>query len=147
MAVVSPVRSPVKPLVKPLLAGSLLFSLIGLLLDFGSAKSLLTQSALFPSALKTGKAVETLSKTCESEVVETSQLSREQLLQILAIPERDSKSRIRQIIAEPYCQLSNLQIRAGVDAVREAYPLAFDPNTTLVLLYEGEEYAGYRFKY
>jgi len=147
MAVARPVSNPAKSLIKPLLAGSLMFSLIGLLLDFSSAKSLLSQASLLPSAIKAGRAVETLAKDCESAIAEASQLSREQLLQILAIPERDSKTRIRQIVAEPYCELSNLQVRAGVDAVREAYPLAFDPNTTLVLLYENDEYAGYRFKY
>ncbi|MFK8182829.1 MAG: hypothetical protein AB8B99_05595 [Phormidesmis sp.] len=147
MAVVSPVRNPIKPLIKPLLAGGLMFSLIALLVDFSSAKALLSPSGLLPNTLSQGKATETLAKTCEGTVTETAQLSREQLLQLLAIPERDSKARVRQIVKEPYCQLSTLQIRAGVDAVREAYPLAFDPETTLVVLYENEEYAGYRFKH
>ena len=66
---------------------------------------------------------------------------------LLAVPERDSKSRSREIIQEPYCTLSALNIRAGVEADREAYPLAFEPNTTLVILYENDEYAGYRFKH
>ena len=80
-------------------------------------------------------------------MVSTAQLSREQLLALLAVPERDTKARIREIVAEPYCQLSALNVRAGVKAEREAYPLAFDPNTTLVILYENDEYAGYRFKH
>ena len=38
------------------------------------------------------------------------------------------------------------EVRAGVSAERAAYPLAFDPNTWLVVLYEDEEYVGYGFK-
>lgn len=147
MAIASPVHNPIKPFVKPLLAGGLLFSLIVLLVDFSSAKALLSHTPIFSDSLNQGKAVETLAKDCESEIVETAQLSREQLLQILAVPERDSKARMRQIVQAPYCQLSTLQVREGVDAVREAYPLAFDPAMTLVLLYENDEYVGYRFKH
>ena len=60
---------------------------------------------------------------------------------------RDAKTRVRQIVSEPYCQLPTLKVRSGVDAEREAYPLAFDPGTTLVILYENDEYAGYRFSF
>ncbi|MEM6449219.1 MAG: hypothetical protein AAF703_02790 [Cyanobacteria bacterium P01_D01_bin.105] len=147
MAAVSPVRNPIKPLIKPLLASSLLFALIALLVDFSGAKALLSSSSLLSSSTSSGKAIETLRATCEGDITETARLSREQLLQLLAVPERDSKTRIRQIAQAPYCQLSTLQVRAGVDAVREAYPLAFDPATILVILYENDEYAGYRFKH
>lgn len=147
MAAINPIRNPIKPLVKPLVAGGLMFSLIGLLVDFSSAKALLSPSALLPNSLSQGKSTETLAKTCEGTITEAAQLSREQLLQLLAVPERDSKDRVRQIVNEPYCQLSTLQVRAGIDAVREAYPLEFDPDTTLVVLYENNEYAGYRFKH
>jgi hypothetical protein len=41
--------------------------------------------------------------------------------------------------------LASLQIRAGATSLREAYPLEFDPQTWLVLLYEGDQYTGYRF--
>ena len=147
MAAVNSVRNPIQPLIKPLLASSLLFALIALLVDFSGAKALLSSSKLLLNPASSGKAIETLKKTCEGDITETARLSREQLLQLLAVPERDSKSRIRQIVQTPYCQLSSLQVRAGVDAVREAYPLAFDPETTLVILYENDEYAGYRFKH
>lgn len=133
--------------IKPLLAGGLILSLMGLLLDVNGVKSLLSNPAAFARSPVTGKSVEQLSSACTSEVVGTAQLSRQQLLELLAVPERDSKERIRQIVAEPYCQLSAINIRAGVAAEREAYPLAFDPDTTLVLLYENDEYAGYRFKH
>lgn len=147
MAAINPVRNPLKPLLKPLLAGGLMFSLIAILLDFSGAKTLLFNSSFLSASADQGKAAKTLAKSCESDITETAQLSREQLLQLLAVPERDSKTRIRQIVQTPYCQLASIQVRAGVDAVREAYPLAFDPDTALVLLYENDEYAGYRFKH
>ena len=147
MSITHSTRRSLKPLIKPLLAGGLMFSLIGLLVDFSSAQALFSDASFLANPLKPKTAADTLAKTCTGEVTETAQLSRKQLLQLLAIPERDSKSRVRQIVKAPYCELSSIQIRAGVEAVREAYPLAFDPETTLVILYENEEYAGYRFKH
>jgi len=132
---------------KPLIAAGLMFSLMALLLDVNDIKSLLSDPAAFAKSPLTGKAIAALSQDCEGDITDTARLSREQLLKLLAVPERDSKSRIRQITQAPYCELSSIQVRAGVDAVREAYPLAFDPNTTLVILYENDEYAGYRFKH
>ncbi len=82
---------------------------------------------------------------CQEVVQPNAVLSREDLAQMLTIPERSAKSALREIIAEPYCQLPGLAVRADVTAMREAYPLAFDPQTWLVLLYEGKEYAGYAF--
>jgi hypothetical protein len=82
---------------------------------------------------------------CQEVVQPQSILSREQLVKLLAIPERSAKSKIRQILREPYCYLASLKIRAGVLSQREAYPLEFDTDMWLVILYEGEEYAGYRF--
>ena len=73
------------------------------------------------------------------------QASAQQLTQLIAVPERSPKANIHEIIREPYCLLPSLNIRAGVNAVREAYPLEFDPDTWIVVLYEGDEYAGYRF--
>ncbi|MDA0266840.1 MAG: hypothetical protein O3A14_07725 [Cyanobacteria bacterium] len=85
--------------------------------------------------------------SCKAFVQTEATLSREQLAQLLTIPERDSKARVRQVVAEPYCTLASLQVRSGVEAEREAYPLAFDPKTQLVILYENDEYAGYRFNF
>jgi len=137
------VRSPLKPLI----AGGLILSLVGLFLDINGVKSLLSNPAAFAFSPLSEQSIEQLSSDCTGEVSDKAKLSREQLLALLAVPERDSKSRIRQIVAEPYCQLASLNVRAGVEAEREAYPLAFDPNTTLVILYENDEYAGYRFKH
>jgi hypothetical protein len=54
-------------------------------------------------------------------VQSNAQLSREQLAQLLVVPERDPKENVRKIVAEPYCSLQ-LQVRSGVVSEREAYP-------------------------
>jgi hypothetical protein len=84
---------------------------------------------------------------CEKIVQSNAQLSREQLAKLLAVPERDPKENVRKIVAEPYCSLSQLQVRSGVVSEREAYPMAWDPAVQLVILYENDEYAGYRFRF
>ncbi|MEM7795128.1 MAG: hypothetical protein AAF579_11855 [Cyanobacteria bacterium P01_C01_bin.118] len=121
---------------KPLVAVSLAIILGALLLDFDKLK------AVFPSVGAIDQQT-----ACNKVISDQAKLSREQLATLLTIPERDAKSRVRQIVSEPYCQLPTLKVRSGVDAEREAYPLAFDPGTTLVILYENNEYAGYRFSF
>lgn len=86
-----------------------------------------------------------LTASCQEVVKSEAVLSKKQLAQLLTIPEGDKKQRIREIVQEPYCNLQSLQIRAGATAQREAYPLEFDRDTWLVILYEGEQYTGYRF--
>ena len=89
--------------------------------------------------------VKSRNRQCQEVIQPNSVLSRQQLTQLIAVPERSPKANIHEIIREPYCLLPSLNIRAGVNAVREAYPLEFDPDTWIVVLYEGDEYAGYRF--
>ncbi|WP_225885312.1 hypothetical protein [Leptolyngbya sp. KIOST-1] len=84
---------------------------------------------------------------CEKIVQSNAQLSREQLAKLLVVPERDPKENVRKIVAEPYCTLPQLQVRSGVVSEREAYPMAWDPSVQLVILYENDEYAGYRFRF
>lgn len=142
--------TPSKPIhypIKPLLVGGLMFALIGILLDISGSGPLFRMPLSFAQAPVRGKAAESLEKSCATDIVKSARLSRAQLLELLSIPERDSKTKVREIVKEPYCQLSSLNIRADVKAEREAYPLEFDPNTALVILYENDEYAGYRFKF
>ena len=148
MTQAKPNPTPTNSALKPLLAGGLIFALVMIFLDVhGGMQNLLNNpSALMRSPLQ-NKGLGKLSNACTTDIADTARLSREQLLKLLAVPERDTKARVREITQEPYCQLSSLEIRAGVNAVREAYPLAFDPNTALVILYENDEYAGYRFKH
>ncbi len=81
---------------------------------------------------------------CQKIVSQDVRLTKDQLAKLLAIVEGDKRDRVRQIVPSPYCTLQTLQIRAGAQSQREAYPLAFDPNTWLVILYEGDQYTGYR---
>jgi hypothetical protein len=82
---------------------------------------------------------------CEQVVQPQATLSRSDLAKLLTIPEGKPRQAIRELIHQPYCQLPKLQIRAGAVAERDAYPLAFDPRHWLVVLYEGDQYAGFEF--
>lgn len=86
-----------------------------------------------------------VSNDCAEIVQPQTVLSREQLSKLLTIPERDRKENVRAVVSDPYCRLPNVEVRQGVVAEREVYPLAFDPQTWFVVLYEGEEYVGYSF--
>ncbi|MEO0409725.1 MAG: hypothetical protein AAF289_20480 [Cyanobacteria bacterium P01_A01_bin.135] len=85
--------------------------------------------------------------TCQSEVQAEAALSRETLAELIAIPERQPKAAVNQVVGQPYCSLSPMEVRAGVQAERVVYPLNFETDAWVVLLYEGEEYAGYDFKF
>lgn len=124
-------------IVKPAIAGGLMFAFMGIFFDFSS----------LPEKLNIGGEKEISYSACQEIVSEESRLSRDQLLQLLAIPERDSKEKVREVVQEPYCTLPTVEIRSGVAAEREAYPLEFEPETRLVILYEDNEYAGYRFSF
>jgi hypothetical protein len=87
----------------------------------------------------------TAGEACKESVQPTAKLSRQQLAKLLTIPEGDRKQRVQEILKTPFCKLADLQVRAGATAQREAYPLEFDPQTWLVILYEGDQYVGYRF--
>ncbi|OLP17328.1 hypothetical protein BST81_16110 [Leptolyngbya sp. 'hensonii'] len=84
---------------------------------------------------------------CQEIIQPKATLSREELLRLLSIPERSNKTRVRQIVRDPYCNLPSIEVREGITADREAYPLSFDNQIRVVLLYEGNEYAGYSFAF
>jgi hypothetical protein len=83
---------------------------------------------------------------CQEIVQPKSVITREQLAQLLTVPERQQRAKVQAIAKQPYCKMSNLSIRAGATTEREAYPLASDPQTWLVVAYEGGTYVGYGFK-
>jgi hypothetical protein len=85
-------------------------------------------------------------QNCAGEVNADATISRDQLATFLTVSERGSKATVLDILQMPYCQLPSLEVRAGVPAERAVYRLAFDPQTWLVVLFEGEEYAGYQFQ-
>jgi hypothetical protein len=130
--------SPASPVaaMKPLFAGGILLAVLGFTVDFQGIKQWVSRSSPARQA-----------DQCEAIVQTDARLSRDQLARLLTVPERDNKASIRNIVSEPYCRLPELQVRSGVTAEREAYPLEFDPSTQLVILYENDEYAGYRFRF
>ncbi|MBD2020966.1 hypothetical protein H6F43_12330 [Leptolyngbya sp. FACHB-36] len=121
-------HTPILP--KQLMAGGTLLLALGLLLDLQTLPSFNQKSSDEP---------------CQTVVQSQARLSRAQLAQLLTVPEGNRKQRVRAIVKDPFCKLADLQVRAGAVAQREAYPLEFDPETWLVVLYEGEQYVGYRF--
>lgn len=122
--------------IKSLVAGGVIIAAALVLVDVQNMRSWISRSQ-----------TKINDKACQEFVQTEATLSRQQLAELLTIPERDSKERVRQVVAEPYCTLEGLTVRAGVRAEREAYPLEFDPKTQLVILYEDNEYAGYRFNF
>jgi hypothetical protein len=85
------------------------------------------------------------SGTCEQMIQAKSTLSRDQLAQLLKLPEGASQAQVLALLQPPYCKLAATNA-AGVAIDRQAYPLAFDLQTWLVVQYEGEKYVGYEFK-
>lgn len=121
--------------IKYMLAGGTVLAALGLLTE---PQNLMSNLMAQHSSIK---------NECQTVVHRQASLSREQLTRILSVPERSAKDQVRQVVQQPYCTLPTVQARAGVAAQREAYPLAFDAQTWLVLLYEGNEYAGYAFSF
>jgi hypothetical protein len=116
--------------VRYLIAGGSMLALMGMLID---VRGLIKPSTATPT------------NVCAEMIAPQSMLSRDELAQLLTVSERDRKVAIRNVISDPYCKLSDIEVRAGVQAEREVYPLEFDPQTWFVVLYEGDEYAGYDF--
>lgn len=127
-----PQPQPVEPHmdVRYLIAGGSMLALMGMLID---VRGLIKPSTATPT------------NVCAEMIAPQSMLSRDELAQLLTVSERDRKVAIRNVISDPYCKLSDIEVRAGVQAEREVYPLEFDPQTWFVVLYEGDEYAGYDF--
>ena len=122
-----------KQKLEPLLVGGLLLAAGSLLLVNLATK---TQQASKPDP----------KLFCEEMVLPKAELSGEQLAKLLTVPEPSARSKVQKLVNQPYCRLPSLSVRAGAITERDAYPLAFDPQTWLVVLYEGENYVGYGFK-
>lgn len=85
-------------------------------------------------------------ESCAGDLNPQAKISRDQLATFLTISEREPKVQVQDVLQTPYCQLPSLEVRAGVAAERAVYQLAFDPQTWLVVLFEGNEYAGYQLQ-
>ena len=112
-----------------LLAGGLVLVTLGLITDLYGLPSLDSRSS-----------------NCTQIVQAKTALTREQLMQFLALPKGAKSSQILSLINAPYCKLAGVTSATGGMVDRQAYPLTFDPQTWMVVKYEGEQYVGYEFK-
>lgn len=129
------------PLLKILLLGGIFVVVFALLVD---VRRVGTWSNWFSHSLTPAQ---TPIETCQGEIRGNINISREKLAEFLTVSEREPKARVQDILQQSYCQLPAIEIRAGVPAERQVYPLAFHPQTWLIVLYEGEEYAGFQFSF
>ncbi len=79
--------------------------------------------------------------TCQAIINADQRLSRSQLNQFLSVSPNSSQAKVHETIAPPYCTIS----KAHHANQREAYPLAFDPETWFVVNYEQGLYKSYDF--
>ncbi len=116
---------------KQLLAGGAILLSLGLFVDLRGLPSL---------------GAKTAAASCPLASSSQGQLSKQQVAKLLTVAEGDQKVKIREIAHEPSCKLPSLQVRSGSMAEREVYSLeGFAPQMWIVVLYEGDQYAGYKF--
>lgn len=92
------------------------------------------------------------SEACPNKVAKTGRkLSGEQIARLLTIEQGAAKSKVRGILKEPHCKLPKVQVRSDTPPERDVYLVNADdfvelqPKTQLVVLYDGDEYKGFRF--
>jgi hypothetical protein len=97
--------------------------------------------------LSQDRAQEGSASTCIKIEQSKSLVSRDKLAKLLEIDAQATRTTVREILQEPYCVMAEGKTEAGTPAAREAYPLEFDPQTWLVVLYDGDRYTGYDFRF
>ncbi|MGB3200402.1 MAG: hypothetical protein WBA99_05845 [Nodosilinea sp.] len=85
--------------------------------------------------------------TCIRQEQPQALVSRGQVKKLLDTDLKTPKATVQGLLSAPYCVLSPGKTEAGLPAEREAYPLEFDPQTWLVVLYDGDRYVGYDFRF
>lgn len=83
---------------------------------------------------------------CRTAAQLENDLSRDQLAQLRQLEDQPNKSELQNLLGEPYCQIGSVE-QGGEKVTGEAYPLAFDPQTWLVVLYQEDTYVGYQFEF
>ncbi|MEM6252417.1 MAG: hypothetical protein AAF821_05790 [Cyanobacteria bacterium P01_D01_bin.156] len=79
--------------------------------------------------------------TCQEILNKDQRLSRDQLTQFLSMAEGTTQETIHGTMATPHCRLH----QSNQSKYREAYPLAFDPDTWFVINYDQGKYSDYDF--
>lgn len=85
--------------------------------------------------------------TCIRQEQPKALISRDQIEKLVGTELQAPKAAVHEFLSTPYCVLSPGKTEKGLIAEREAYPLAFDPQTWLVVLYDGDRYVGYDFRF
>jgi hypothetical protein len=83
---------------------------------------------------------------CEQVLQPQAVLSREKLAQLLALSEGVPQAKVLAILPNPYCKLPGEKGLGDRLIDRQAYRLAFDPQTWVVVRYDADRYIGYEFK-
>jgi len=89
-----------------------------------------------PSAISS-KAV-----TCAEVGSSAARISRADLAWLLEVPVGSDWAAVMKRLGTPYCFLHN-----GNDLSKVAYPSAWEPSTWIVVIYQGNQYAGYDLSY
>lgn len=84
---------------------------------------------------------------CTTATQAGNDLSRDQLAELSQVEEQSTRANVQNVLGNPYCQVSMADPQTTENATGEAYRLAFDPQTWLVVLYRDEAYVGYEFKF
>ncbi|MEO0757128.1 MAG: hypothetical protein AAFY78_09675 [Cyanobacteria bacterium J06648_16] len=109
----------------------------------GGSMAFLAAIAVLPAQLRPEASHTVSTAVCQTVVQSEARLSRDQLSKFLALPQQASKTAVQEVIQGPYCQLPGTPEASN----REAYPLAFDPDTWFVVQYAGDVYTGYEFTF
>lgn len=98
-----------------------------------------------PFTLRTQSASSPL--RCTQLVQPNQTLSREQLTTLRNLDGQQQQADLQDLLGKPYCQIEAMSDSTGATLTGNAYPLEFDPQIWLVVLYSGDAYAGYRFEF
>jgi hypothetical protein len=112
----------------------------------GGSMAFLAAMAVVPTRVNLPTRTAT-NPVCQEVVRSEARLSRDQLSKFLSVPTQSSKTAIQGMLQTPYCRLTPKPDQSENVTARDAYPLAFDPDTWVVVLYEGETYVGYDFTF
>jgi hypothetical protein len=83
---------------------------------------------------------------CQGPTNPSGIVSRQQLAQLLTLPTATSKQELQALLNLPYCQLA-MPAAEPLSNLSYAYPLEFDPQTWLIITYEGDRYSKYDFSF
>jgi hypothetical protein len=82
------------------------------------------------------------STPCAATGNTTARISRADLAWLIEVPVGSDRASMMRRLGTPYCFLHN-----GNDLIKVTYPGAWEPSTWIVVIYQGDRYAGYDLSY